>query len=258
MLNKKQLLEIGFGDKEAGIYLALLELGPSTVSEIARKAGINRTTGYDILEMLCAKGLVNALGEGAIKKYVAEDPQKMIGLTEEKFLLAQKEFEAVKKLVPELNSIFNKTEKPKVKFYEGMSGLKQVYEETLNAKEHLIGYGSAEPYFETMKDFGKNYFKRRVAKGIHGRFIAPNTPQTQEVAKNDKAELRETRLVPKEKLNIEIEVNIFDNKIIMVSFQEELGVIIESQKIADAQKKIFELAWEAAGKYQNKKGSDPF
>jgi len=32
MLNKKQLIEIGFADKEAMVYLALLEMGPSTVS----------------------------------------------------------------------------------------------------------------------------------------------------------------------------------------------------------------------------------
>ncbi len=131
MLNKKQLLEIGFAEKEAGVYLALLELGPSVVSEISRKAGINRTTGYDILELLCAKGLVNALGEGKIKKYAAEEPQKMITLAQEKFEQTQKQFEAVKKLLPELNSIFNKTEKPKVKFYEGKEEMKKAFEETI-------------------------------------------------------------------------------------------------------------------------------
>ncbi|MDD5433659.1 MAG: helix-turn-helix domain-containing protein [Candidatus Pacebacteria bacterium] len=250
MLSPKQLVELGFTEKEAMVYLALLEMGPSTVSEIGRQAKINRTTGYDIVEMLCSKGLANALGEGTIKKYTVEDPEKIIAFSQSKFQEAQAQFEASKKLLPELKSIFQKIEKPKVKFYEGINGLKEVYEETLTAKEPLIGYGSAEPYFETMQNFGENYLKRRVAKGIHGRFIAPNTSQTQERARNDKAELRETRLVPKEKLNIEIEVNIFDNKIIMASFKEGLGIIIESQKIADAQKKIFELAWEGAEKYQ--------
>ena len=39
----------------------------------------------------------------------------------------------------------------------------------------------------------------------------------------------------------------------MASFKEGLGIIIESQKIADAQKQIFELAWEATEKYQKRK-----
>jgi len=253
MLNKKQLIEIGFADKEAMVYLALLEMGPSTVSEIGRQAKINRTTGYDIVEMLCSKGLANALGEGSIKKYVAENPEKIIALSQAQFEEAKNQFEASKKLLPELKSIFQKSEKLRVKFYEGIEGLKEVYEETLTAKEPLLGYSSAEPFFETMQEFGRYYLKRRVAKGIHVRFIAPDTPQTKEKAKNDKAELRESRLVPKEKLNIEIEVNVFDNKIIMASFKEGLGIIIESEKIANAQKQIFELAWEAAEKYQKRK-----
>ena len=52
MLDEKQLKSLGFSEKEARVYLALLELGPSTTTEIARKSKINRTTGYDILESL--------------------------------------------------------------------------------------------------------------------------------------------------------------------------------------------------------------
>jgi len=58
--------------------------------------------------------------------------------------------------------------------------------------------------------------------------------------------------VPANKFNIDIEIDIFDNKVIIASWKENLAIIIESQKIADAQKKIFELAWEGAGKYQKK------
>jgi len=33
----------------------------------------------------------------------------------------------------------------------------------------------------------------------------------------------------------------------MVSWAENLGILIESEKIAKAQKQIFELAWQATG-----------
>ncbi len=250
MLTKKQLLEIGFADKEASVYLALLELGPSNVSTIARKAKINRTTGYDILEMLTAKGLMSVIGQGNIKQYTAEDPRNIIQWSENKLKQAQTELEASKKLLPELKSIFNKTEKPKVKFYEGLEGIKEVYEDTLTAKETIVGYACAETLLETMSDFPEDYIKRRVAKGIHARGVVPNTPGMIKFTNRDKEQLRESRLVPKDKLNIDIEINIYDNKVMMVSFKEELGIIIESEKIAKAQKQIFELAWEAAGKYK--------
>ncbi|MDD4989749.1 MAG: helix-turn-helix domain-containing protein [Candidatus Pacebacteria bacterium] len=253
MITKKQLLEIGFTDKEAGVYLALLEMGVSTVSEISRKAGINRTTGYDILELLCAKGLVNALGEGKIKKYAAEDPQKMIALAQEKFEQTQKEFEAVKKILPELQSVFSKTEKPKVKFYEGRENIKQAFEDTLIAKESLIGYASADPMYESMPEFFPNYVKKRVARKISCRIIAPDTLESKKVASQDKTQLRESRLVPTERFNLAVEINIYDNKVMIASWKENLAILIESQKIADAQKKIFELAWEAAGKYKGRR-----
>jgi hypothetical protein len=42
MVTEKELIELGFGDKEAKVYLALLELGPSSTTEISRLAKINR------------------------------------------------------------------------------------------------------------------------------------------------------------------------------------------------------------------------
>lgn len=252
MLNKKQLVEIGFTEKEASVYLALLEMGPSTVSEIGRQAKINRTTGYDIVEMLCSKGLANALGEGSIKKYTAENPEKIITFSQNKFQEAQGQLEASKKLLPELRSIFQKTEKPKVKFYEGREEMKQAFEETLTAKETIVAYGS-EAMDEVLPEYTDKYIKLRVAKGIHAKGIVPNTIGIQKFISKNKEQLRETRSVPANKLDIDIEMDIFDNKVIIASWKENLAILIESQKIADAQKKIFELAWEGAGKYQGKK-----
>ena len=60
---EKQLKIIGLSENEIAIYLALLELGKGTVSEISRKASLNRTTGYDILNRLTNKKLINISGK---------------------------------------------------------------------------------------------------------------------------------------------------------------------------------------------------
>ena len=39
---QKDLLEAGLSENEAGIYLAALELGETTVSRLSKKAGIKR------------------------------------------------------------------------------------------------------------------------------------------------------------------------------------------------------------------------
>ncbi len=246
MINQKQLTNIGFNDKQAGVYLALLELGPSMVSEISRKAGINRTTGYDILEILVAEGLVSPLGKGKVKKYVAENPKKIVGFAQNKIKRAQEILSQAEKLVPELQSVYKTKEKPVVKFFEGRAGIKRAFEDTLTAKETIVGYGCAEAMYESIPEFYSEYLPRRVAKKIHAKGVLPDTPTMRKIVKKDKAELRQTRLVPKKDFDLEIEVNIYDNKVMMVSWSENLGIIIESEKIAKAQKQIFELAWKGA------------
>jgi len=54
-----QLKHIGLSNNEAKVYLAMLELGPSPVLDIAAKAAINRPTTYVQIELLKKKGLVS-------------------------------------------------------------------------------------------------------------------------------------------------------------------------------------------------------
>jgi sugar-specific transcriptional regulator TrmB len=52
---KQILLDYGFTDKEADIYLTCLELGNAPVSSIARLLKDNRVTVYSILKNLVKK-----------------------------------------------------------------------------------------------------------------------------------------------------------------------------------------------------------
>lgn len=61
---EQQLKQLGFSDKEAKVYMASLELGPDTAQEIAKKAGVNRTTTYVIIEKLIKKGKKRSFRSG--------------------------------------------------------------------------------------------------------------------------------------------------------------------------------------------------
>ena len=50
------------------------------------------------------------------------------------------------------------------------------------------------------------------------------------------------------------EINIYDNKVMIASWREKLGIIIESSEIADAMKKIYELAWAEAKRLDGEAG----
>jgi len=249
---KAGMLDIGFSEKEANVYLALLELGKGTVSATARAAGINRTTGYNVLDSLVSKGLVRVSGKAPKQEYVAESPNLIIALLKEKAEQSQKQLKAATKIVPQLKSIHNVGNRPKVKFYEGEAGLIDVYEDTLTAKETIRAFATVDEMHNTLPDYFPKYYKRRAGKKIAIRAIIPKTEVGLERVKHDKKEMRTTNLIPKDKFYFSPEINIYDNKVMIASWREKLGIIIESEEIADAMKKIYELSWAEAERLDKK------
>jgi len=242
----KTLVSIGLSEKEAGVYLALLELGKRTVSPIARKAGINRTTSYDILDRLVSKGLISVSGKEPTQEYITESPEKLRSFVESELNKKKAQLQTLDSLVPQLKSLHNVSARSQVRFYEGKEGLEQVYEDTLTSHEEIRAYASVEDTQQTLPDYFPKYYKRRAKNGIPIRAIFPTTPEAIELSKRNKDELRETALVPSEQFSFSPEINIYDNKVMIASWKERLGIIIESQEIADAMKKIYELAWAEA------------
>ena len=74
---EKLLLDLGFAPKEILVYMTLLELGRGSVSQITRKAQVNRTNGYNILNNLVAKKLISISGKEPKQEYVAEPPETL-------------------------------------------------------------------------------------------------------------------------------------------------------------------------------------
>src|SRR3989338_2164343 len=241
------LVNIGFSKKEADVYLAILTLGRGTASKIARSAHIVRTTVYDILGALFDKNLVTLTGREPKQEYVALSPDQLkIYITEQ---LERKKMDlkqVQESLVPQLKSIHNVKNRPKVMFYEGREGLEKVYEDTLTSTEPIRAYASVGDMHMGLPGYFPEYYKRRVGKGIAIRAIVPDTEAGRERQNFDKAEMRETALVPKDAFHFSPEINIYDNKVMIASWKEKLGIIINSTEIADAMKKIYELAWAEA------------
>lgn len=241
------LVDIGLSDKESGVYLALLELGKGTVSQISRKANINRTTGYDILDTLSSKGLVSISGKEPKQEYSAEAPEHLASYIQTEIEKKNEAFGKTIALIPELKSIHNVGGRPQVRFYEGLDGLQKVYEDTLSSCEEIRAYASVEDIAPTLPYYFPEYYKRRAKKGIAIRAIFPESADAHERARLDNEEIRQSRIVSREKYAFHPEINIYDNKMMIASWREKLGIIIESSEIADAMKQIFELAWDRAG-----------
>jgi len=249
VISEKQLNDLGFSPRESHVYLALLELGPSVTTRVARKAKINRTTCYDILESLIQKKLVSQVGEAKIQKFVAESPDKIVSFIKKEIEQKNEKLNHALHLLPELLSIYNTKQKPKIKFYSGVDEIKEAFEDTLNATGEILAYAVGSDMFNVISpSYFEDYSKKKVSKNIHVRVIAPNDEVSKEIVKNDVLALRTSILVPKEDFYFSIETNIYNNKVLTISWKEKFAVVIESREIAESQRKIFELAWRGAQK----------
>jgi sugar-specific transcriptional regulator TrmB len=240
------LVSLGLLEREARVYFATLELGRGTVTEISRNAGINRTTGYDVLDRLAADGLVRVSGKEPKQEFVAESPENIAQLFDARAEKARANIETAKKVIPKLKSLHKVDDRAQVKFYEGVQGLKDVYEDTLTAKEPIRAFARLEDMYAAMGDYFPAYYKRRAGKNISARAITPRTPGAMERHRFDEEEKRELAIVPESAFTITPEIDIYDNKVMIASWKDKLGIIIESKEIAEGFKSIFELAWVEA------------
>lgn len=246
-MDSKELQQYGLSEKEARIYLALMEMGPSAVSEIAFRAKINRTTAYDILENLVRYTLVSYVGDKKTKHYVAENPELLVSFLNQQSREFKEKAEQAKHKLPELKSIYNLLpHKPKVKYYEGEEGIIAMYEDSLTSSTDILSWLDPSQTHEFSDEYMTEYYKRRAEKRIHMRTILKDSPLTKAIFDRDDVEDRESRIVPAEMMDIVPECYIYDDKVAYMSLREKFGVMIESKDIADAQRSLFELAWKQA------------
>lgn len=239
------LKKIGLNDKEAAVFASLMELGPSPVREVARKAGVNRGTAYDVLKALIRQGLVSYFDTKTHQHFVAESPEKLLALVSEK----QENLKALKKQIeeslPELSSAFKKQGgRPVVKMYEGKRGVRTILEDVLNTlskskqKVYYV-YSSAtvrKNVYEAMPDFSQ----QRIAKKIRVKTIALGSG-----GKLFGLDERKWMQLPEEGLKPVYEL-IYAGKVAHISLDNSanpVGVVIEDREIFETQKMIFEFNW---------------
>jgi hypothetical protein len=171
---------------------------------------------------------------------VAEDPRKIIDILDERK-------KKMNRIMPELLSFANMLDqKPLIRFFEGDEGIKNVYRNTISHHyEEMLTFFS-----KSFADFDEAFFwdvftPKRIENKIWARAIVPNHDIIKELVLHDEQHQRDTKIVSDDLFGIDIEINIYDNnKIAIVSFEEKFALIIESQKIHNSLKSIFNLLWK--------------
>lgn len=240
-----ELQLLGLTHKEAHLYLACVEHGPSRAKDIAKHSPLNRGTTYDIARSLIKKGLLSTTQKKNITHFVAIPPRKYLRQLEEQAKMAEA-------LLPGIEQLLQSSSyRPQLKFFEGTEGIKQVYEETLTCKSKQIHcfVSIKEIIDEVGAPFLHYYTEKRVRRHIAIKVLKDPRGEEPEdktgYASGTSKELRrESRLGP---LGIDVAGNcmIYDDTVALMSTKREnFGILLHSHEFAVMFRNLFDTIWE--------------
>lgn len=246
---EQELINIGINEKEAKIYLSTLELGQSTVQQIAQKATVNRATAYFIIDALMQRGLVSSFHKGKKQYFIASDPERLIEILEQEKETIEKKKETLKKLLPQLQSLNNKQQnKPIVKYYEGKAGIFAMVEEVSGPMSDVVRMVYSKDALDMVFSKGdlEKLRNKRKKHSVKTKVVYTFKDGTIENTADG-----QRRKVPFEKFPITSDIAVYDDKIRLATFGNRLvGIIIEDKEMTKSMRAVLDLAWEAAEKYQ--------
>lgn len=247
------LKKLGFSDKSAKVYLALLSLGPSSVRVLAEKTGLNRGTAYDMLKWLEDEGLVSFYKKDAKQHFVAESPEKLHRLVERKKEELEAADDKLEKMVEELKALHDKGgERPVARYFSG-SQLHRILEDVLavceqsEAREYRV-YSTEGIREHLYKNF-PTFSDARIAKGISVKVIAIGGGG--ELRGLDERKRLDDgfggQSASPQAVVVPTYIILYPEKTAYISLNakaEPIGVVIENNGVYETQRIVFDSLWD--------------
>jgi HTH-type transcriptional regulator, sugar sensing transcriptional regulator len=240
-MQTKILEDIGLTNAEIKVYLALLELGPSTAGPILDKSGLQNSVVHLTLKRLIEKGFISYIKEGKRNHYQAADPKHIVEFINEK----KERFEEI---LPELLLKQNLAKaKTEIITFKGIRGVKELLLELLEAegKVHHT-FGSTKESLMLGESWWLNYHKKRAEKDIQAKLLFNESLKDWKAeVKYPKSEVRYT----KEGFEPLTETIVRDDKVgIIIWTEKPLGILIHHKIVAESYEKFFQVLWNSAEK----------
>ena len=243
------LQSAGLTPSESRVYLASLSFGPMTVIDLAKRATLSRPSTYAAIEALTAKGLMSSFLRGKRSLYTAEPPERLRGFVESEARKLQGKVGEIVEAIPDLK-LLQRGERPSVKFFEGIEGLRAIAEDLTATKPDTT---DEIANLDAVKDI----FAAEELQKVRQVLITIKT-RGRALLSGDVTAARPgvvARVLPKNTFNFFGDIVIYGNKIAMLTFKGKLlGVVIENSIIADTYRVLFDLAWQGAAPFPEIKG----
>ncbi len=249
---KNFLVDFGLTEKEIIVYLTLLKSGPNTIMNLARETSIKRSTTHNTVEELIKKGLVSQTNYGERRMVIAEDPEKLNFLMDQKkwdINKLEKNLPDVVKSIYEVVPQVKENTKIEVRYYQGEKGFKEASQRSLDyAEGEILSIVNMKEWVKVYsQEYDKDhYLPTRLKKNLPLRVLTVKDNDHGEMLKNNKEQKRTTKFL-NSSLLFNSTIFIYGSEVsIMVSSEPYTSIIMENKEIHHTFRAIFENLWLCA------------
>jgi len=158
---EEELIErAGLTKGEAKVYLALLELGNSTIGPIVENSSVARSFSYNLLDNLIEKGLVSFVTRDKTKYYQAAEPSRIMDYIEKKKQDLETDKEKIEALLPKLKLMQKAASRTEIAMYEGFKGIQE------NRFKRMIEHGALDINYGRKKQIGPDRHQQRAQEKL--------------------------------------------------------------------------------------------
>lgn len=238
---KKILKEFGMSENESKIYLLLIDRGSTTAGKIAKETKIQRSSCYQSLTTLLAKGMISYVLIGMIKYFQAVSPERILEIQTEKT-------KKLKDALPQLKNRYKQNKKEgQVRLFKGKQGVRVVLKDILENAEKNDVFGDDGQLRKNMPFFRDFFVRELEERKIKTRVL------TRPKKKRSFRKTTSHRYVPEETESV-VSTNIYEEKIaIIVWTNEPEAILIENKEAAKSYRAYFNFMWKNAEKKIEKK-----
>ncbi len=242
------LTQIGLSPDEVIAYEYLLTSGARTAGDLARHTAIKRGTAYNVLGDLVSRGLARQYeGKNKVIRFALEHPSKIEEMLAGKKRALEESVSSISVAIPALTSRWNLVyHRPAVRYYEGLAGLRAVYEDINNEGKDILlirsVYDDDKPELDKVVN---KQIEKQIELGIKTKALTPVDVETYKTIEQfDKVRLVERRLAPKGELVLPGQIIVYANKVAITDLKGALiSTLIENENIAETFRQLFEYSW---------------
>lgn len=250
-----QLLQsIGLSRKETQMYITLLRSGTQPISYLAKKAGLNRGTGYVVLHTLLDKGLVTKIVKRGVQYFSPLEPQQLVTYVDHREKALGQAKQGIQSAMGQFISLMNPlTSKPKIEFFDGQEGARIVLDRTLKSQEKILrSFLSIADIIDFLgADYFSEYTARRITQGLTLHALRTREKDREAFRRDERSKTYVTNKKDKrvihhipDDLAFPMTIYIFDTTLAVISSKDEgFSLLIESKEMTNMMKKIFDLLW---------------